>query len=1516
MPDGYEDLLPKKKAQAPVSDGYEDLLPRKPQASAMPRSSISGTLPGNESYAPANPENFDLQDAKGNETALRGNLGKAIRGAAEGALGRRINPKVKMPVGPKRPPAGALVSPRRGNLPPAPDRQPSMQPTRRRNVATSIGPARPMAPADRAKYEREKAEEEARYIKATTTPLTDQVITGPAALRGADEAQTKLTEAVSPVVSPVANALAAVSPIWQMSQALGLVQPGSAGGMASGMAGGLLSWPVQMAAELAQISDPAVSLRDKAGAAANIGFELVGGKVVSEPVKAVKTGAKAVRSLTKAGKAEKAIEETLASGIKVPPKSIPQSTKEILNPKKPNVQVKVNERDPVSPASHAAGDKKVFRAPNPAKVDLPKPEPNPEVKIELSPGAKFELENPKSAGARGPKGGIGDAKTTGELKTKPGPKVPPPGVKTAATTPKPGTKAYFEQQAGVPKPGAKPGAPMKTRQRGKPPVEDVQAPTAKVGSPKPEEPTQAFWRNKDVDQPITLTGRIDTYKDGRKFAEVEIDGVKSWVPDDEVIRPDGRSGSTVGPKTGQGTTNADLDDLRREIGWEPSDKARKSDADLLKEAKRHAGNEDQIAQRVIDNPKGRLTDSEVVAMSPRIAQLKAERLDARARGDADAFLYADDALNKIADALEKSGKGSGREIRARRFVAMEDDAWSLERRLDKKIESEGLDAGSKEAARIRGLIKTVEDLEAENLKLKNSTLDDFVKTERKSSSRMTKEELDAELDDLFKQFTQKVSKASSGLDPELLPLVGKIALNRAKRLGLGLEDAVKSTIEYFKAKGQTVSRDDVIEGIADANRRKSNPRTEAQKNLDRLRAEARQIQQWTKEGKAVPTKEARRFAQIQEQIKKLEEQLKNPGPKVPPDKRPKSAMLEIEEAKLKAQREAVRRAIDEAGKTKGIKAAEVATTASTEAKLLNPISRAIDVLDNTNESALSKVFGHAERLVANPFGKKTGAAWRAPSLAEKKIIANRWKVEAMKLFEESKIQDMSRYATSGTPGGKLSSLRPTRWAGMADTPFRAYHFTKYMGERASAIAKKRGMDFEQVFDQIRNPEKRGPLPQREALDIHNAARDFTEVNMLTNDNWGSKGRTMAKQLIDRDAHDKLKPILHGIVDMTFQFGRVLVNVADRGGQYSNPLYGAARALLEIAPRKGDKIAREARVRQFSQIVRRSGVGMGTVYAGKVYYENGGRLPDILGPEIVRTLDKDGKNTGNVYQDDGYLSMIGGLFGAFTNGYRQAQIEDTPGLSEAQKQKMRVDLWFAPFTDNPIVGNVKRALKVSEGNFDTLQEFMVGMYWPGGLREWSTIQMKQEGVYSRRSDGLVESFKKRVPYSQATLDAKGVAYDERPNLNAIGLPAAEGDKNDRLIQEFDRIKYELRLKKDEGETDKELASRTRKFLDWAKPKMEKMALENSVQTGDVFGAWGDMKEESRALFRRVVKDGKIDYKGATLSDKKELAGRLRTKLYDRYISKGGPGHEDHQARQSASRDAKEKKIKQEETAGRR
>lgn len=140
-------------------------------------------------------------------------------------------------------------------------------------------------------------------------------------------------------------------------------------------------------------------------------------------------------------------------------------------------------------------------------------------------------------------------------------------------------------------------------------------------------------------------------------------------------------------------------------------------------------------------------------------------------------------------------------------------------------------------------------------------------------SRMSKEEIDSEFEELWKEVVQKTAKLSAGVDPSVLPVVGRIAINRAKRLGLALEEAVQATIDYFKGQGYDVTREQVIDGIAQASTRSPRTVSDAEKSLAKLKAEAKKFAQYYREGTAIPTKEAKRFAEIKEQIADLEQQL-------------------------------------------------------------------------------------------------------------------------------------------------------------------------------------------------------------------------------------------------------------------------------------------------------------------------------------------------------------------------------------------------------------------------------------------------------------------------------------------------------------------------------------------------------------------------------------------------------------------------------------------------------------------
>jgi hypothetical protein len=421
-------------------------------------------------------------------------------------------------------------------------------------------------------------------------------------------------------------------------------------------------------------------------------------------------------------------------------------------------------------------------------------------------------------------------------------------------------------------------------------------------------------------------------------------------------------------------------------------------------------------------------------------------------------------------------------------------------------------------------------------------------------------------------------------------------------------------------------------------------------------------------------------------------------------------------------------------------------------KLWNPVARVVDVVSTAQEAAAAAGTSIIERPIANLIAKRMAkdTKFSGLTLANKVEMWDRFKVEVAKNFESAKVTDVSMYGGGG-PATKL--------AGMLDSPGRAFHFLSYAGERAQAISKTTGRSFADILDQVRNPEKPGPLSARQAMDVHEQAVQYSDINMLTNANFASRAKHAVTKIIEGSVSEPLKPILHGINDITFQFGRVLVNVADKTGQAANLPYGVLRAAYELFPnKKGADVA--VRARTFSQIVRRAGIGAGMSWLGYQYYKEGGRAPEVagvpLGSTVVRVFDKNGKKSGSVYQDDGYLSMIGGMTAAFMTGYRSAQIDAQTQLTDSQRSKMHHALNFAPIKDNPVMGNVSRYMKAldSPSGTDTFWSIMTGLYWPGGLREWREMQDKQEGVFSRRASGPLEIAKSRTPYLKDGLPVKG------------------------------------------------------------------------------------------------------------------------------------------------------------------
>jgi len=226
-------------------------------------------------------------------------------------------------------------------------------------------------------------------------------------------------------------------------------------------------------------------------------------------------------------------------------------------------------------------------------------------------------------------------------------------------------------------------------------------------------------------------------------------------------------------QTGQGISHAEVDTLRNEFNWSPRNPTEaKPDAQLAEDAKKLAGSESTIADRIVartekgefQNPKETLSDEESVALGRRLTALKQQMEEAKAKGDGSAWDLADQEAQKIADALDETGSRQGRAFRARRFLFKgQDDSWTLNRRAVKANQGQPLDA-----AKQAELDKTIADLQAANKQLE---------AERDKAIKGL---------ELFKSAVK--SKSSRGKGPLSGAQKRQSALNSLKKLGIEVSE--------------------------------------------------------------------------------------------------------------------------------------------------------------------------------------------------------------------------------------------------------------------------------------------------------------------------------------------------------------------------------------------------------------------------------------------------------------------------------------------------------------------------------------------------------------------------------------------------------------------------------------------------------------------------------------------------------------------------------------------------------
>lgn len=153
-------------------------------------------------------------------------------------------------------------------------------------------------------------------------------------------------------------------------------------------------------------------------------------------------------------------------------------------------------------------------------------------------------------------------------------------------------------------------------------------------------------------------------------------------------------------KVTQGVSHAEVDNLRKEMEWEPRTSTKKTDAQLAEDAKKLKGSEERIARRILEDKKDgeTLSDEETVAVGMRLQELKKEMRAAKQADDAEGYRWRDELARDLATSIDLSGARQGRAFRARRFIFDgNEDAWSLNRRAESANYHQPLDPKQKSA---------------------------------------------------------------------------------------------------------------------------------------------------------------------------------------------------------------------------------------------------------------------------------------------------------------------------------------------------------------------------------------------------------------------------------------------------------------------------------------------------------------------------------------------------------------------------------------------------------------------------------------------------------------------------------------------------------------------------------------------------------------------------------------------------------------------------------------------------
>lgn len=235
-----------------------------------------------------------------------------------------------------------------------------------------------------------------------------------------------------------------------------------------------------------------------------------------------------------------------------------------------------------------------------------------------------------------------------------------------------------------------------------------------------------------------------------------------------------------------------------------------------------------------------------------------------AAADGDEYIAARAKLNTFLEDVQQ-GKGRwsdvGRALQAGTTLNEGDFAKVLTEvkrtggRLSEKAERQLKELSGKVAASDKEIQRLTKELESERL---NSA----VQKEARSPRAKDKEKIKKEIDDLWKEFASAGGRVTSGIDPERLVTLGKIATAYARLGAANVEELVIAVQKAAKERlGIDVDRQDIIDSFAP---KAGRTRTEAQKEYAKLKTEARSL---STQGNQ------KRLAEVQKRIDELNKEL-------------------------------------------------------------------------------------------------------------------------------------------------------------------------------------------------------------------------------------------------------------------------------------------------------------------------------------------------------------------------------------------------------------------------------------------------------------------------------------------------------------------------------------------------------------------------------------------------------------------------------------------------------------------